>query len=446
MKNGLKHYFKPVYILCAFFILLYVLWVFWLDNFWLLPGILIIFDHFITKKINWRFWKKKGLIKNKLLIELIDATLFGVIVAAFIRIFFLEAYSIPTSSMEGSLFAGDYIFVSKVNYGPRLPNTPLSLPFSRHTLPFTKNTPSYLECLKMPYKRLAGFSSIKNNDIIVFNFPEGDTIVPRRPDQNYYALARKYGRENLMEKLDLEWRPVDKRDTYIKRCIGIPGDTIRISGGNLFVNGVAGLENNNMKFDYYVHTDGSIIEDEQFSEMKIAKQDIIYNPERSFYELSLTKELAKKISDLPNVLSINRYKNINPYSGINTIFPFHRNYAWNEDNFGPLLIPGKDMNVKLTIGNLPLYRRIITVYEGNELEVKNNEIFINGKKAGSYRFKMDYYFVLGDNRHSSADSRFWGFVPEDHIVGKARTIWLSLDKERKFPKNIKWERIFKRIN
>lgn len=446
MINDLKRYIRSRYLICVLSILLYVLWVIWMDNFWLLPGIIIIFDLFITKKVNWLFWKRENLIKNKLLTELIDATLFGVVVATFIRIFFLEAYSIPTSSMERSLLAGDYVFVSKIHYGPKLPITPLSLPFSRYTMPLTKNTPSYLEWIKMPYKRLAGLSHVKNNDIIVFHFPEGDTVVYEYPDQSYYALARQYGRESIREKFDLSWRPVDKRDNYIKRCIGIPGDTVRINSGTVFVNGLAIKENRNIKFDYFVQTDGSLIEDEEFSELQIGKQNRTYNAKRSLYELSLTEELAKKIAELPNVLSINRYENINPYSGIHTIFPFHQNYTWNEDNFGPLFIPGKNTKVNLTTGNLPLYRRLITVYEGNELEVKNNEIFINGNKAYSYQFKMNYYFVLGDNRHNSADSRFWGFVPEDHIVGKAVTIWLSLDKERNFPKNIKWERLFKSIN
>ena len=432
--------------ICTIFILFYVLWVVWLDNLWLLPGALIIFDHFITKKINWLFWKKKGLIQNKYIIEAIDAIVFGVVVASFIKIFFLEAYTIPTSSMEGSLLAGDYIFVSKISYGPRLPKTPLSLPFSGHTLPFTKNIPSYLEWIRMPYKRLAGFSSVNNDDVIVFNFPEGDTVVVGYPDQSYYALLRQYGRKNIQDKFDLASRPVDKRDNYIKRCIGIPGDTLRISRGRVFVNGVARDVTENIKFDYFVHTDGSLIDDEQFTAMKIADHERKYNADRSLYELSLTNELAEKISELPNVLSVNRYENINPYSGIHTIFPFHQHYAWNEDNFGPLLIPGKGMEVKLTVSNLPLYYRMITVYEKNDLEIKNNEIFINGSKVVSYQFKMNYYFVLGDNRHNSADSRFWGFVPENHIVGKAVRIWLSLDKTRKFPENIKWERIFKTIN
>lgn len=446
MTTFIKKQPKAIWLICIVSVLLYILWVIWLDNLWLIPGVIVIFDLFITRKVRWFFWRNNSVVKNRLAIELIDATVFGVVVATFIQVFFLEAYSIPTSSMERSLLTGDYLFVSKISYGPKLPNTPISFPFAYHTLPFTRNTPSYLTWVKMPYKRLAGFSKVKNNDLIVFNFPEGDTVVTMYPDQSYYALLRQYGRETIHDKFNLKWRPVDKRENFIKRCIAIPGDIIRIAGGEVFVNHVPGLENNNMQFDYFVQTDGTIIDDETFSVLNIAKQDRTHNPGRSLYELPLTQELSESIAALPNVLSVSRYENRNPYSGIHTIFPFHRNFAWNEDNFGPLLVPGKDLEVLLTRDNLPLYQRLITIYEGNDLEVIGNDIFINGIKAVSYRFKMDYYFVLGDNRHNSADSRFWGFVPEDHIVGKAVMIWLSLDNEKIFPKNIRWERMFKTIS
>lgn len=445
MNDKIRKLFTPLYLLCALSVILYLLWVLWMGNLWLLPGILIIFDLFITKKVKWFFWKKPGLIENKITVELIDASVFGIIVAIFIRTFFMEAYSIPTSSMERTLLAGDYLFVSKISYGPKLPNTPLSFPFAHNTMPFTRNVPSYLEWIKMPYKRLTGLSTVKNNDVIVFNFPEGDTVATQYPEQSYYALVRQYGREFIDNEFEVIRRPVDKRDNYIKRCVGIPGDTIRIDHGALFVNGEPAEKIKTMQYDYFIQTDGSLIDDEEFTDLNISVSDIRYNQTRSLYELPLAEELTGKADKLPNVVSVNRYENRNPYSGIHTIFPFHRNFAWNEDNFGPLIVPGKEMITEINPDNLPLYSRIITLYEDNELEIKDEEIFINGEKTSTYRFKMNYYFVLGDNRHNSADSRFWGFVPEDHIVGKAKWVWLSIDNERKFPENIRWERMFKSI-
>jgi signal peptidase I len=446
MDHGLKRFVKPSIILFLITSLIYTLWVLWLENLWFLIGVPVIFDIFITKKIAWRFWKREGLIKNRFIIEWIDALVLGVIVAALIRIFFVEAYSIPTSSMERSLMVGDYLFVSKVAYGPKLPNTPLSFPFAHHTMPFTRKVPSYLEWIKMPFKRLNGISYVKKNDVIVFNFPEGDTVVVQYPDQSYYALVRQYGREFIHEEFDLIRRPVDKRENYIKRCVGVPGDEIRISGGKLFVNGIHNNESDQLQHDYFVQTDGSVIEDEKFNELGLSVSDTKYNEGRSLYEIPLTASLTGRVNGLPNVISVDRFENRNPYSGIHTIFPYHRNFSWNEDNYGPLVVPGKDTEVELSLDNLPLYHRIITLYEGNDLEIRENKIFINGELTNSYRFGMDYYFVLGDNRHNSADSRFWGFVPEDHVVGKAVMIWLSLDYERKFPKNIRWDRMFKSID
>ncbi len=435
--NTLTGRFRLSYLTAALLIILYLLWTVWMGNYWLLPGIIVIFDLFVTKKVNWRFWRNKRLVKNHYLREWIDSIVFGVFFAIFIRVFFVEAYSIPTSSMERSLLAGDYLFVSKLVYGPKLPNTPLSLPFA-HRL--------YLDWLKLPYKRLSGLTTIKNNDIIVFNFPEGDTVVTRYPDQSYYALIRQYGREYIHNEFELEWRPVDKRETYVKRCVGIPGDTILISGGKLSVNGVPEKHKEKMQYDYFVRTDGTLIDDEQFNRMNIAPIDRKFNPAHSLYEISLTEDMIAGIEKLSNVVSVNRYENRNPYSGIHTIFPFHRNYPWNEDNFGPLAVPGRNTEVEINIYNLPLYRRMITLYEGNDLEVENDQIFINGIRTDTYRFRMDYYFVLGDNRHNSADSRFWGFVPEDHVVGRAEMIWLSLEAGKKLPENIRWERMFKSIN
>jgi signal peptidase I len=437
MDDLVKRFLRPSFLKAALFIILYSLWITWMQNFWLLPGIIVIFDLFITKKVKWIFWKNQRLVKSRFLREITDAIVFGIFVVIFIRVFFIEAYTIPTSSMEKSLLAGDYLFVSKVAYGPKLPNTPLSIPFANRL---------YLEWIRMPYKRLAGLTTIKNNDVIVFHFPEGDTVVSQHPDQSYYALIRQYGRQFIHERFDLENRPVDKMENYVKRCAGIPGDTIMVQGGRIFVNGIPERENKNIQYEYFVRTDGTLIDLDLFHEMDISVHDLKYNPDRSLYEVPMTSDMIEAVASLSNVISVNRYENRNPYSGIHTIFPFDRGYPWNEDNYGPLVIPGRGMNIELNTGNLSLYYRLITLYEGNELEVKGDEIFINGVRKSYYRFEMDYYFVLGDNRHNSADSRFWGFVPESHVVGKAVMIWLSLRPNEKFPKNIRWERMFKTIN
>jgi signal peptidase I len=437
MDDLVKRFLRPSFLKAALFIILYSLWITWMQNFWLLPGIIVIFDLFITKKVKWIFWKNQRLVKSRFLREITDAIVFGIFVVIFIRVFFIEAYTIPTSSMEKSLLAGDYLFVSKVAYGPKLPNTPLSIPFANRL---------YLEWIRMPYKRLAGLTTIKNNDVIVFHFPEGDTVVSQHPDQSYYALIRQYGRQFIHERFDLENRPVDKMENYVKRCAGIPGDTIMVQGGRIFVNGIPERENKNIQYEYFVRTDGTLIDLDLFHEMDISVHDLKYNPDRSLYEVPMTSDMIEAVASLSNVISVNRYENRNPYSGIHTIFPFDRGYPWNEDNYGPLVIPGRGMNIELNTRNLSLYYRLITLYEGNELEVKGDEIFINGVRKSYYRFEMDYYFVLGDNRHNSADSRFWGFVPESHVVGKAVMIWLSLRPNEKFPKNIRWERMFKTIN
>lgn len=466
VKELLKHrYFR-----FGLVAILYTLWVIWLQNFWFLLGLGIIFDLYITKKVNWTFWKKRGVKKYKKSTEWVDALIFAVIAATLIRMFFIEAYTIPTSSMEKSLLVGDYLFVSKVSYGPKLPNTPLSFPFAHHTLPLTKQTKSYLEWIKRPYKRIAGLGDIERNDVVVFNFPAGDTVIWKMQDQDYYSIVRHYAdelkmrdvkqgsklksfekykkeaRDYIWANFDMTVRPPDKRENYIKRCVALPGDSLVIKHGQVYVNGSEQEHFEDMQYSYAIKTDGGKINRKHLEDMHIAKADRNFSPARSMYQMPLTQENVDKMKSFPNVTSVNKYENTNATLASHSIFPFTSNYRWTEDNFGPLWIPKKGATVKLTVKNLPLYERIIDVYEGNDLEVRENQIFINGKVATEYTFNMDYYFMMGDNRHSSADSRFWGFVPEDHVVGKAVFVWLSLDKDKSFPRNIRWNRIFKVIH
>ncbi len=426
--------------------LIYLLWVLWIQNFWWLIGLAVIFDMYITKKVHWSFWKKKNAPDGKQtrVVEWVDAIIFAVIAATFIRMFFIEAYTIPTSSMEKSMLIGDYLFVSKTSYGPKLPNTPLSFPFVHHTMPLSKTKKSYVEWIKNPYKRIAGFGDVKNNDVVVFNFPEGDTVAVNVQNQSYYQLIRSYGRERVWQEKetfgDIIARPVDKRENYIKRCVGIPGDVLEYKNGQLFVNGKEQQHFAGMQYDNIVTTDGTGINKRTLEQMKIAEDDR-HMVSNSQYFFPLTKENEDKMKAMKNVTSIQRTL-VAAANWDRNIFPFSSKYQWNVDNFGPLEIPKKGQTVKLNMDNLPLYERIIDLYEANDLNVKDSTIYINGAVAESYTFKMDYYWLMGDNRHNSADSRYWGFVPEDHIVGKAVFIWLSMDKDQPFYNKIRWSRLF----
>ena len=426
--------------------ILYLLWVIWIENYWWLLGLGVIYDLYISKKVHWAFWKKRNPPDGKQtkVIEWVDAIIFAVIAATFIRMFFIEAYTIPTSSMEKSMLIGDYLFVSKVAYGPKLPNTPLSFPFVHHTMPLSTTQKSYVEWIKNPYKRIAGFGNVKNNDVVVFNFPEGDTVAVNAQNQSYYQLVRAYGRDRVWKEKetfgDIIARPVDKRENYIKRCVGIAGDVLEYKNGQLFVNGKEQQHFPGMQYDNIVVTDGTGINKHTLDQMKISEADRhMYS--NTQYLFPLTQENEEKMKAMKNVKSVQRTL-IPAANWDKNIFPFSDKYQWNVDNFGPIEIPKKGKTVQLTMDNLPVYQRIIGLYEANDLKVKNNAIYINGAVATSYTFKMDYYWMMGDNRHNSADSRYWGFVPEDHIVGKAVFIWLSMDKDQPFYNKVRWNRLF----
>ena len=426
---------------------LYTLWAIWLGNYWLLLGLIIIADIYLTRFVNWRFWRKRKIPgeKHKLSTELIDSMIIAIILAVFIRIFFLEAYTIPTSSMEKTLNVGDYIFVSKLRYGPRLPMTPITIPFTHNVMPFTVNTNSFVTWVSFPYLRLSGISHIYRFDVVVFNYPEGDTVVKNLPDKSYYQLVRQYGKEYVKNNYDLLYRPVDKRDNYMKRVIGLPGDTIQVVHGRAFVNNRPEPLALGSQYNYSVKAKGTGSDTVLFNKLGVSLYDINYNEYNSIYSIPLTRHMYRTLIDSSYFKAIVRYENSDPSSVNNQIFPFDERYYWTEDNFGPVVIPKSGSTISLNTFNLPLYERIISDYEGNDLNVVHDSIFINDTLVNLYTFRMNYYFMLGDNRHNSNDSRYWGFVPENHIIGKAMMVWLSIDKNKKRFARIRWNKMFKFI-
>jgi len=386
---------------------------------------------------------KKGVVR-----EWTDAIIFAVVAATIIRTFIMEAYTIPTSSMEKSLLVGDYLFVSKMAYGPKLPNTPLSFPFVHHTMPLTKSTKSYLEWIELPDIRFPGFGKVNRFDAVVFNYPAGDTVSTRfQSNVSYYSLVKEYGRKRVWTDKrnfgDIVYRPVDKRENYIKRCIGLPGDTLQIKNREVYINGKLIHNPGKQQFQYHVFTDGSSINPRVLDKLHITEGGRTNLPGDFIYVL--TDEARDALSKLPVVKKI---EVLNEPAGVRDpdIFPQNPDFDWNRDNFGPMWIPKKGVTIKLNPRNLALYKRAIRVYEHNNLTLKDGKAYIDGKPADSYTFKMNYYWMMGDNRHNSADSRYWGFVPENHIVGKAEFVWLSLDPNKSWINGkIRWNKVMRMV-
>ena len=397
------------------------------------------------------FRKKKDPNKPKKPVwrEWLDAAVFAIVAATIIRMFFIEAYTIPTGSMEGTLKVNDYLFVSKMAYGPRLPNTPLAVPLVHNTMPIFGGK-SYSEAVKWKYKRLPGFGKVQRNDVVVFNFPNNDTVIVDDPAQDYYFYVRMLGRAAVNAQHKIITRPVDKKENYIKRCVGIPGDKIEIRDGVLYVNDKIGVQYPHQRMHYIVEGTANLTSD-FMEENFIVPTNISSDPNMKVYEMEF--EAVEKVRRVAGVT------NVRPFSvapaGTTDIperftFPFDTaHFKWNQDHFGPMVIPAKGMTVQLTPQNIALYRRIIKVYEENPtFAEQNGQFLINGKPITSYQFKMDYYWMMGDNRHGSLDSRFWGFVPEDHIVGKASFVWLSYgngDGSVYNKKGMRWGRILRGV-
>ncbi len=396
-----------------------------------------------------RLEKEHPIPKKTMIREWADSILFAVFAAHFIRLFLIEAYTIPTPSMEGSLLVGDYLFVSKVHYGSRLPMTPLSFPLLHNVLPITGK-----ECYSLwpqwQYRRAPKIQSVHRYDPVVFNYPEGDTTLktPNYGDDYYNQLKREpdlQRREALRARMKSELkskivvRPVDKRDHYIKRCVGLPGDSIEVRGGDLYVNGQPAPVIKGVQHEYYLRAKAGKLLDLNYIKTNYAiTSDPRSSAEQAIVHTSLA-EAKKMQKDLAAVLdTFIRVIAEKEEMDRNGIFPYnHSIYRWNNDHYGPIWIPKKGTKVMLSMKNIELYQRIITAYEGNKLEIKDGQFKINGVSTNEYTFKMDYYWMMGDNRHNSADSRSWGFVPENHVVGKPLFVWFSHEGW-----NIRWKRLF----
>lgn len=450
---------------------LYLVFLIWLKSWLGLVVVPFIFDAYITKKIPWTWWKKSKNPTVLTVMSWVDAIIFALVAVYFVNLYFFQNYVIPSSSLEKSLLTGDYLFVSKMSYGPRIPQTPLHMPLTQHTLPVL-NCKSYLEFPHWDYRRVKGLGEVQLNDIVVFNFPAGDTVALGIPAEDiyrlsyqcgkelakpidiadipleqqrmvydyYYQLGRQYIDENPRQFGEVVSRPVDIRENYVKRCVGLPGQTLEIKDRIIYLDGKPNKEPDNVQYRYLVKTTRPI-PDDLAHELGISQEDLAYYyTDASVYNIPLTeKAKAGLLARKDITVSIED----TPADDAGGLYPVNMNKDWTTDNYGPIWIPKKGETLKLTLENLPIYERPIHAYEGNELAVKDGKIYINGQETDEYTFQMDYYWMMGDNRHNSADSRFWGFVPEDHVVGKPIFIWLSLDPDRGWTDGkMRWSRLF----
>ena len=459
--------------------ILYLLFLVWVESWWGLIVVPFIFDVYITKKIKWQWWRESPNDVTRFIMSWVDALVFALVAVYFINLFFFQNYVIPSSSLEKSLLTGDYLFVSKVSYGPRKPQTPLTMPLTQHTLPVF-DCDSYIEWPQWKYERAKGFGHVELNDIVVFNYPAGDTIctAPQYQAQDFYRLAYGLGegayaqthggylpnlsKMTLQQQRDflaqmyadgrhiidsnpseyghIKARPADRRENYVKRCVGLPGQTLQIKDRIIYLDGKANKEPDNVQYSYYVKL-RSQMPLELMDELGISMEDIT-SLNTSGY-LPLTNASVKALKARKDVVeSVTLVNDPTTWD----IYPLNGNKGWTRDNYGPVWIPKKGATLKLTMSNIAVYERPIRVYEGNDLQVKDGKIYINGKKAKYYTFKMDYYWMQGDNRHNSLDSRYWGFVPEDHIVGKPIFIWWSHDPDHSGFSGIRWSRLFRFVD
>ena len=422
----------------------FVIWVAWNDwkSLWWLLLTPLVADAFTTKYINWSWWRKykpaeKGEPKNpkanSLLYTIcswVDAIVFALVAVYFINIYIFQNYQIPSSSLEKTLRVGDFLYVSKMGYGARVPQTPLSMPLVQHTFPeWLGGGKSYLDKPHWDYKRLAGWKTPQKGDIVVFNFPAGDTVCSKIQNPDYYTLCHYQGRAVVNHRKDVYGeivvRPVDRRENYVKRCVGTPGDSLQIINNVIFINGEQEPTHEFAQLNYFVQTDGHVLSKSYMDKIGISQDDRVM-VEAGVYHFPLTQGMKEQLEKNPHVLKIQ----LEPEQYGGTVYPLGHN-DWTRDNYGPIYIPKKGDKLMITEENYWIYKRIADAYEFQPIKI-----------GEEYEFRMDYYWMMGDNRHNSADSRYWGFVPEDHIVGQPIFVWLSVEKDKPWGKgHIRWKRI-----
>lgn len=451
---------------------LYIAFLVWIQSWWGIIVLPFIFDAYVTKKINWGWWKDLEDPILRTVMSWVDAIVFALVAVYFVNIYFFQNYTIPSSSLEKSLLVGDYLFVSKMAYGPRVPQTPLHAPLCQHTLPMGIGK-SYIESVQWDYKRVTP-KKVTLNDIVVFNYPAGDTIAYNWQNTDYYRMCKELYMYNMDVPSNLDsmsaleqyrfynhaiqvgsdyvksvpsqfgevmWRPVDRRENYVKRCVGLPGQTLEIRDHIIYLDGVANKEPEDVQYNYDVvlkHT----LPESLIKELGISQEDLAAL--RQYGNMPLTAKTKAALEARPDLVESIKYY---PQDEAGLLYPLNGHTGWTCDNYGPIWIPAKGETVTLNMENLPIYERPIRVYEGNDLTVTDDgRILINGEEVKEYTFKMDYYWMQGDNRHNSADSRYWGFVPEDHIVGKPLVVWLSMDPDRSGFSSIRWNRLFRLVD
>ncbi len=451
---------------------IYLLWCWWMHSWWLALGALLLFDIYITGYIPFTWWKKSKNPQLRTLMSWLDAIIYALVIVYFVFAFIGQNYQIPSSSLEKTLYTGDYLFVNKFVYGPRVPMTPVNFPLVHNELPFGLGK-SYLETPSVEYKRLAGLRNVEAGDIVVFNFPAGDTVMSKVNNPDYYTLTALYGRQRVLSDKatfgERIYRPVDRRENYVKRCVGLPGQTIRIVDGQIIVDGEPFLVPENVQFNHFYQlaagTDAEAFfedygisnEDRRMAEVGVADLPVLADlgfsiPERglpSIFNSPLTAAAVERMEKDPRVVNI--MKEIPQPERFTSLFPEALSADWTRADYGGekgIWIPRKGETITIDSEAWDIYGRAIRVYENNpDARFDNGTLYIGGKPQSSYTFKMDYYFMMGDNRDNSLDSRYWGFVPEDHIIGTPWRVLASFDKDKGlFSGKIRWNRILKDAN